>query len=388
MKLFGYRKQKRTITKAVNEYFSLIQGYSPIFRTYQGGIYECELTRSAVDSFATHVSKTKPQALNSSKVQHILDKPNSLMTTSQFLYRLATCYLVSNTAFIVPLYDNRENLVGLYPCATEKCEIKVYDGVSYLVYEIIQGKKEAIELSKVGRLVRMQNKDEIFGDSNSVLYPTMELINTTNQAIIEGAKSNASIRFMGKLSSILDSEDIKEEQARVKEDSLGADNNGGVLLFDSKYSEVKQITSQPYTVSKEQEDLIKNNVYTYFHTNENILTNDFNEDQFTSYYEGCIEPFLIQLGQVLTNMTFSKEDQLLGNEVIFCSNRLQYANTATKLSYVSSLLDRGVISVNDARLVFGLEQVEGEEYDKLVIRKDYTTVKEMQTNTKEESKGG
>lgn len=374
MGLFDKRKQQRNMTKSVNEYFSLIQGYSPVFRSYQGGIYETELTRSAVDSFATHVSKVEMKAVGNSKVQQILDKPNSLMTTSQFLYRLATVFMVSNTAFIVPLFDSKENLIGLYPLATEKCEIKVANGISYLVYEIYSGHKESIELSKVGRLVRMQNKDEIFGESNNVLYPTMELINTTNQAIIEGAKSNASIRFMGKLASIMDSEDIRAEQSRVKEDSLGADNNGGVLLFDSRYAEVKQISSQPYTVSKEQEDLIKNNVYTYFHTNEKILTNSFNEEEWNAYYEGCIEPFLVQLGQVLDSMLFSSKELIIGQKVTLASNRLQYANTATKINYVTSFLDRGVLSMGQAKNILGIAVDDLEDYKTYVIRREYTNV--------------
>ena len=50
---------------------------------------------------------------------------------------------------------------------------------------------------------------------------------------------------MAKLANIFKSDDIEAERKRFVETNLMADNNGGVLIFDNKYADVKQIVSKP-----------------------------------------------------------------------------------------------------------------------------------------------
>ena len=39
------------------QYFKLISGYAPVFRTWDGQLYESELVRSAIDARSRHISK-------------------------------------------------------------------------------------------------------------------------------------------------------------------------------------------------------------------------------------------------------------------------------------------------------------------------------------------
>lgn len=47
--------------KAIGNYFKMLNGYSPTFTSFSGGVYEMDLTRTAVNNFATHCSKLKPE---------------------------------------------------------------------------------------------------------------------------------------------------------------------------------------------------------------------------------------------------------------------------------------------------------------------------------------
>ena len=49
--------------KAIGNYFKMLNGYSPTFTSFSGGVYEMDLTRTAVNNFATHCSKLKPEIL-------------------------------------------------------------------------------------------------------------------------------------------------------------------------------------------------------------------------------------------------------------------------------------------------------------------------------------
>lgn len=42
-------------------------------------------------------------------------------------------------------------------------------------------------------------------------------------------------------------EDIKKERQRFTEDNLSADNDSGMIIYDNKFSELKQVESKPYT---------------------------------------------------------------------------------------------------------------------------------------------
>ena len=42
--------------KAKGNYFKMLNGYSPTFTSFSGGVYEMDLTRTAINNFATHCS--------------------------------------------------------------------------------------------------------------------------------------------------------------------------------------------------------------------------------------------------------------------------------------------------------------------------------------------
>ena len=365
-------RKKGQMEQAINEYFQLMNGYVPRFTTFEGGIYEMELTRAAVHSFATHVSKLHPEIKGKGheNMERVLQyRPNALMDTKKYLYRLATVLMVDNTAIIAPVYDDRLNIIGFYPLDTSKMNITQGNGQKYVVYDFGNGNRGAIELDKTGIMTQFQYHDELFGESNKVLKPTMDLIHANNQGIIEGVKQSASIRFMGKLSQVLKPTDIEAERKRFVESNLSTMNNGGVLLYDQKYEDVKQISSSPFVVDDKQMAQIKESVFDYFGTNEKILRNQFTSDEWNAYYEGKIEPFAIEASLVHTNMLFNDVEVASGNEVIFSANRLQYMSNQEQLEMITALFDRGFLSQNEGREILNLAPIEnGDTY---YIRKEY-----------------
>lgn len=365
-------RKKGRIEEAVNEYFQMMNGYVPRFTSFEGGLYEMELTRAAVHSFATHVSKLHPEIKGNGhdRMERVLQfKPNPLMDSKKYLYRLATVYMTDNTAFVAPLYDDKLNIVGFYPLDTSKVQITQGNGQKYIIYDFGGGDRGAVELERAGIMTQMQYHDELFGETNKCMRPTMELIHANNQGIIEGVKQSASIRFMGKLAQVLKPTDIDAERTRFKESNLTAANNGGILLYDQKYEDVKQITSNPFVIDDKQQQQIKENVFDYFGTNENILQNKFTSDEWNAYYEGKIEPFAIEASLVHSNMLFSDVEIASGNEVVFSANRLQYMSNKEQLEMITALFDRGFLSQNEGREILNMTSVEGG--DKYYIRKEY-----------------
>ena len=366
--------------------FRMLTGYQPVFHTHEGGVYESELIRAVINAKATHISKLKVEILGAAKPglrNKLKHGPNQLQTWSQFMYRLDTILECGNTAFIVPVLDEYGEPSGIYAPVPRRCEVVQYGGKPYLRYEFSWGDKAAIELENCAIMTKFQYMHDLMGESNKALLPTMDLIAIQNQGIREGVKSAATYRFMAQVNNFSKSEDITRERQRFTEENFSRDaKGGGLLLFPNNYKDIKQIDVKPWVVDAEQMKIIKDNVFEYFGVNEAILTNEAYGDKWTAFYEGAIEPFAIQFSEVLTKMLFTFREQTQGNMVMATANRLQYLSNSEKLNVSSQLMDRGIISINDAREIWNLPPVEGG--DIRVIRGEYYNADEKLTEVSED----
>lgn len=368
--IFGNRPKEKG---KYDGYFKMLNGYTPKFTSFGGEVYESELIRAAINARATHISKLKVEINGAarpalrSKMQHA---PNQFQTWGQFLYRLSTILDVHNSAFVTPVYDIYGEPSGIYCPLPSRCEIISYGNVPYLRYKFSDGNTAAVELEYCGILTKYQYRSDFLGESNHALFPTMDLIHIQNQGIEEGVKSAATYRFMAKVGNFIKPEDLAKERKRFTAENFSKDaKGGGLLLFPSTYNDIKQIDVKPWVVDAEQMRVIRANVFEYFGVNEEVLQNKAIGDAWAAFYEGAIEPFAIQFSEVMTKMLFTLREQSQGNQVIATSNRLQYLSNADKLNVSSTMLDRGIMSINDVREIWNLPPVEGG--DARIIRGEY-----------------
>lgn len=365
--------------------YQMLNGYVPKFTSYTGEMYESELVRAAINTIATHISKlnvvtqgsAKPALQN--KLKHA---PNEFQTWSQFMSRAGTILFNENTLFITPIWDEFGAISGIYTPLPSKCEIVQYDKVPYLRYEFGKGKKAAVEWEYCGVMVRMQYKNDFFGESNKALYPTMDLVHIQNQGIQEGVKSAATYRFMAKAKNFSMTDDLAKERQRFTAANLSKDANaGGILLFPNTYDDIKQIESKPWVIDDKQVAIIKANVYQYFGVNEDILENKYDSETWSAFYEGCVEPFAIQFSEVLTKMLFTFREQTEGNRVMATANRLQYMSNADKLNVSAQMADRGLLTRNEIREIWNLPPLPEPYGSQLPVRGEYYNVNESEDNT-------
>lgn len=374
MGVFDWLFQRRP--KPVGKYegeFKMLDGYRPHFSSWNKDIYENELIRAAIHARATHISKLKVETIGAARpmLQRKLSHgPNELQTWGQFLYRLSTMLDMHNTAFIVPVYDQYGEPSGVYAPLPERCSVVQYGGKPYLKYRFSDGKEAAIEMDYCGVLTKFQYRSDFFGETNSALKPTTELIHIQNQGIEEGVKSAATYRFYATLANFSKDEDIKKEAARFSKTNFSNDaGGGGLLLFPNTYKDIQQVNSKPFTVDADQMKIIRESVFEYFGVNEDVLENKAYGDSWAAFYEGAIEPFAIQFSDVMTKMLFTLREQTEGNRVMATANRLQYLSNAEKLNVSSQMLDRGIMSINDVREIWNMPPVENG--DVRIIRGEY-----------------
>lgn len=365
--------------------FRMLNGYTPKFSDWGGrSIYESELVRSAINVRATHISKLSVEVKGSAKpslASKLKKGPNEFQTWSQFLYRLSTILDVHNTAFIVPVFDEYGEVSGVYAPLPAKCDIAQWGGVPYLRYEFGWGERAAIELTACGIMVKHQYANDFFGEKNSALLPTMDLINIQNQGIQEGVKSAATYRFMAQLANFSKAEDLARERQRFTAENFSRDaQGGGLLLFPNTYTNIKQVEVKPWVVDADQMKVIKANVYEYFGVNEDVVTNKAYGDAWSAFYEGAIEPFAIQFSEVMTKMLYTFREQAQGSMVMATANRLQYMSNADKLNVSSQMADRGLMTRNEIREIWNLAPLPEPYGDQLPARGEYYNVNESEAD--------
>ena len=361
--------------------FQTLTAYQPAFRTWGGQIYESELVRAAVDAKARHAAKLQYSIQGTARMKlYTATKaaPNPWMTWSQFMERCSNIYEVQNNLFIVPLLDEYGEVGGYFPALPSDCEVVDVSGEPWLKFTFIGGKKKSLPLSRIAVVVKHQLKDDFFGEKNSALSSTMELVNMVNQGIEEGVKNAATFRFMAQLTSKSFDEDLRKERERFDKNNFQG-GSGGLLLFGNQFANIQQIKQEGYRVDPDQMKLIQQSVMNYFGVSENVLQNKANGDELDAFFNGCIEVFAIKMSEALTRIVFTQREINGGNAVKFTANRLQYMSVGSKISMAQQLGDRGVLTIDEIRELFNYEPLPDGAGEYTPIRGEYKNVKDDET---------
>lgn len=183
---------------------------------------------------------------------------------------------------------------------------------------------------------------------------------------------------MAHTTNFLKPDDLKKERQRFNDETFSGEGSGGLILFPNTYADIKQIDSKPFVVDAEQMKVIQTNVYNYFGVNEKILQNSAYGDEWSAFYEGAVEPFAIQLSEVLTRMLYTMDEIGRGTRVECSANRLQYMSNKDKLEVSAQMADRGIMTINEIRQIWNLPLLD--DGDVRVARGEYYNIDDKEKN--------
>lgn len=356
MGLFEKLFPKKYRNPLAMERWESLTAYSTAFRSWKGELYEFDQVRAAIDTLSRNTSKLRVEITGTAKGKmrtKLKNKPNPYQTWSQFWYRTRTIFEMQNNAVIVPILDDTDSVVGLFPVLPSLCEVVSYKGTEYLRYTFYGNQRAAIELDRCGIITKHQYKDDIFGEKNTALNGTLSLLDLNKQAIKAAVENSNSFKFMARMNNFAKDEDIRAERQRVRESNI-KDKDGFLVLFSNLVGDPKQINYSPYTIDEKEAKRIDENIEKYFGVSSEAIKNELTGDKAAAFYEGAVEPFAIQASEVITNMLFTAIEQSTGNAFVLTSNRIQFMTNADKLSFTTQMADRGLVSINELRDIWNL----------------------------------
>lgn len=335
--------------------------YTAQFTPFGNNMYLSDVVRACIRPLAEHTSKANAVCQKDESIARILNyNPNMYMSGKDFLYKTRTMLELMNTVFVYIERDDKANVKGFYPVPYSWFEAIEYGGKLYIKFYFDGGAVESLVLpwDDLVALRKDYNKHDISGDDNTPIFQKLELINTTNQGIANAIKSTANLRGILKgTKAMLANQDIIKMRDDFVRDYMNLSNEGGIASLDATMEftpiSMSPIVTNAATIKDQRED-----VYRYFGVNEAIITSNYTEEQMEAFYEARIEPFLVALSIELTRKVYTDRELSFGNNIVYESNRMNYASTKTKLAMVS-LVDRGALTPNEWRGLFNLPPVDG-----------------------------
>lgn len=363
-RVFG-SKNSTTAPPMASE-FHILNGYRSVFTNYDGRYYDDTDIRSCVDAIARNGAKFNPKHIRynekgfenlNGNLQRIISKrPNEIQNAYKFYYQVISELELYNNSIIYISRDENFKVLGLYPIHYQSIKFYEYKNDIYIEFQFGCGKKRFVSLKDCIHLTRFINDDGIMGGNNKPIIKTLSIKHVLDEGIVNAIKTTQSIKGIVKSTkAMLKPEDVKKMRDQFVKDFIQETDDTGIGGLDAT-TDFTPVKLEPKTADESQIKSIDNKLLSYYGVNENIIQSKYSEDEWNAFYESVLEPIGLQMSLEFTNKLFTTTEQYHGNEIIFTSNRLQYASNNTKINLLQ--YGNNVMTVNEMREVLNLEPVE------------------------------
>lgn len=338
-------------------------------------ISKSDVVKIAIDRIASQCAKLKPRHIKNENDKTVTDKtgklsfilkhkPNEVMTPYQFIYKVITKLFIDDNSFIYPMFDDGE-LKGLYPLNPIMVEPIVDGGNNYYLRFQFENKETfIIPYENIIHLKRFYHDNDIFGGSGhkgdqEALLKAININENVLQGVENALRSSMQIKGLLKMNAMLNETDKNKQLTSFNETLRESIKNKGssIIPIDLK-SEYIPLNVDPKLIDKETLEFLNDKILNYFGVSSPIFSSNYSEDEFNSFYEQTIEPLAIQLSEAFSLGLLTDNEIKRGEQVVFYSERLQYASWNTKVTAIEKLMGLGIMSLNESRALLGLEPVE------------------------------
>lgn len=381
-KIFG--TEKNTSEPSTSEQIEIIEGQKATFTPYKGDFHEDADVLACVDTIARNGAKMHPRHIRNFKgtmenvkgnLYKLLTKqPNEIQNAYKFYYQVIADMELYNNSLVYIQRDANLRVTGLYPLEYSEIKLYEYRDKIWIKCRFGRGKERFIPYDSCIHLTRFIGKDGIFGGSSEPLIKVLDIKHVLDEGIVNAIKTTQSIKgILKSTKAMLKPEDVKKMRDQFVKDFIDYHRNkSGIGGLDAT-TDFTPVKIEPQTATDEQIKMYNEKVLKYFGINENIIQSKYSEDEWNAFYESVLEPIGLQMSLEFSNKLFTPTEKNFGNEIIFESNRLQYASNKTKIELVRYASN--IMTINEQREVFNLAPIEGG--DVFMIDQNHTINEEV-----------
>lgn len=381
-RLFHRQPNTSKIAKTLN-------GWLPIYSQFGTDIYASDVVQQALKCIVDEMKKLNPTHIRTndnyndpvpvkSNIQDVLNNPNQLMTTSEFLEKTMWMLLLNYNAFIIPVYytwtdpesgAERRYYEALYPIKPTQVDfIEDAAGRLFVKFWFMNGTNTTIPYENVIHLKYNYSVNDYMGGNevgqpdNGPLLETLRLNDKLLKGIAKAMNASYAINGIVKYNTMLD--DGKTEEALLELERKLQNSESGFLPLDIK-ADFTPLEHKSELVDEPTLKFIDEKILRHFGVPLCILTGDYTKEQYAAFYQKTLEPLIISMSQAFTKKMFTKREKAFGNKISLYPKDLIFMTMQQTLEMINILSTTGALYENEKRVALGLRpmaELEGKRY--------------------------
>ena len=346
-------------------------------------IYESDAINNPIDRIATEVSKARVRSIVEKEGQVKFQDddisrlfayhPNPLQTTSDFLNALVWMRAKYANVFVYPQFTWITDKLGQKHKRFEAfwilkpIEFEVGTDESGNVWQIkfilMTGEEYILNYSDVIHLKWRRGTNLFRGGGNDFGYPetgdvtkSVNALNSTIEGLPKAITSSLQVKGVYNVKSLLERARMDEQRDNFEKHIL--DSNMGMIVTDLG-GEFTPVNMQSPTIPEGLTKFMKESVTQRFGVSEEILNGDYTADQYDAFFKLCVEPFMTDFEQEMTEKCFTKREKEIGHKIRGYYNTLRYMSVAQKQEMAKIAFNTALMDINGVLDMFGLDPIEG-----------------------------
>ena len=362
-------------------------GFTPIYTQFGTNIYASDVVRQALKCIVDEMKMLNPTHVRykgndpvpvRSTVQDVLDMPNDLMTTSEFLEKICWLLLMNYNAFIIPTYytwiddktgAERRYYESLYPINPTQVDfIEDASGRLFVTFLFWNGYTTTIPYDDVIHIRYNFSVNQYMGGNmmgqpdHEALLGTLQLNNNLLQGVARAMNASYAVNGIVKYNTLLD--DGKTEAALKELENKLRNSESGFLPLDLK-AEFTPLERKIALVDKPTLEFIDSKILRNWGVPLAILTGDYTKEQYEAFYQKTLEPLALAISQAFTKKLFTTRERAFGNKIAMYPKELIFMTVSQTLEMINTLAPTGGLFENEKRVALGLRpmpELEGKRY--------------------------
>ena len=375
-----FRRQPKNSKYAPN-----LDGWLPLYTQFGQDIYASDVVQQALNCIVSELKKLNPKHIRTKgddpvlvkgDMQDLLNTPNELMTTSEFLEKISWLLLLNYNAFIIPSYytwiENgveKRKYTALWPIKPNQVDfIEDASGKLFVKFYFNAGVNTTLPYDDVIHIKLNYSVNEYMGGNefgqpdHKALLKTLDLNKQMLEGVAKAMNASYAVNGVVQYNTMLD--DGKTEAAIRDLEAKLRKSESGILPLDLKANFIP-LERKAAIVDENTLKFIDEKILRHFGVPLPILTGDYTKDQYEAFYQKTLEPIIIAFAQAFTKKLFTEREKAFGNKIEFYAKELIFMSINQKIEMINLLAPTGAMYENEKRAILGLmplPELEGKRY--------------------------
>lgn len=357
-------------------YAPTFNGFMPMYSQFGTNIYASDVVQQALKCIVDEMKKLNPTHVRytgndpvpvRSTVQDVLDNPNQIMTTSEFLEKTIWLLLMNYNVFIIPTYytwvdektgAEKRYYDSLYPInPTQVNFIEDASGRLFVNFWFWNGEQTTIAYDDCIHIRYNFSVNEYMGGNmlgqpdHEALLGTLQLNDDLLKGVAKAMKASYAINGVVKYNTLLD--DGKTEAALLALENKLRNNESGFLPLDLK-ADFTPLEHKSALVDEATLKFIDEKILRNWGVPLAILTGDYTTEQYNAFYQKTLEPLAKTISQAFTKKMFTSRERAFGNKIELYPKDLIFLSVQQTLEMINMLSPTGGLFENEKRVALGL----------------------------------